>query len=122
MTVRHIKSARQKRKFRIKAKVRGTSKRPRLVVFRSNRQIYAQIIDDEKGCTLISFNSMKITQDDKKNKGKKRVDIAFSVGRTLSDLAKKKKIKSVVFDRSGYKYHGQVKALVEGARKNGLII
>lgn len=104
------------RKRRVAAKVRGTKERPRLSVFRSNRFIYAQIIDDTQGKTLVAFSS--------KNKEvsaiKKRQDRAFKVGEAIGKKAIAKKIKKVVFDKSGYKYHGIIKALADGARKAGL--
>ena len=95
----------------------GTKIAPRLSVFRSNRSIYAQIIDDTKGETLVSFSSKKL---DSKMVKKTKIEIAELVGEDLAKLAKAKKIVSVVFDRAGYKYHGRVKALAEGARKGGL--
>jgi len=90
--------------------------RPRLSVFRSNRYIYAQIIDDVKGRTLVSISSRDKSIKDAKFK----LEIAEQVGEKLAVKAKAKKIKRVVFDKSGYKYHGQVKALADGARKGGL--
>jgi large subunit ribosomal protein L18 len=108
----------QKRKRRVRAKVFGKGKRPRLSVYRSNKEIYAQVIDDEKGHTLVSFSSKKLTKKDKE--GKKRLEIARLVGEKLAEQALKAKIKKVVFDRGGNKYHGRVKALAEGARKGGL--
>jgi len=109
---------RQQRKKRIRAKILGTSKRPRLSVFRSNREIYAQLIDDEKGRTLVSLSGSRISEKElaKKTKG----EIAGLIGEKLAVLAKKAKITQVVFDRAGYKYHGRIKALAEGARKGGL--
>lgn len=106
---------RERRKRRVRSKVFGTKKRPRLSVFRSNKYIYGQLIDDEKGETLASFSSKNV-------KGKKdaKVKTAEAAGEKLAKKAKKKKIKEVVFDRSGYKYHGRVKAFAQGARKGGL--
>ena len=89
--------------------------RPRLSVFRSNKQIYAQIIDDVKRKTLVSFSSKDLTKAEKDS-----LAVAKAVGEGLAKKAKVKKIKEVVFDRSGYKYHGRVKALAEGARQGGL--
>lgn len=91
----------------------GTKKRPRLVVFRSNKAIYAQMINDETGKIIVSFSSLKM----KKQKG---ADPAKQVGLELAKLVKGKKISACVFDRGGYLYHGQVKALAEGAREGGL--
>jgi large subunit ribosomal protein L18 len=104
---------RKKRHNKIRTKVHGTLKRPRLSVFRSNSDIYAQLIDDEKGKVLASFSSLKI----KKGKG---VERAKEVGLELAKLAKGKKVSTCVFDRGGYLYHGRVKALAEGAREGGL--
>jgi len=109
---------RQTRKRRVRAKISGTAKRPRLSVYRSNKVIYAQLIDDEKGRTLASFDDKKLSKTEKEKKAK--TEIAHLVGEKIAELAKKAKISSVVFDRSGYKYHGRVKALAEGARKGGL--
>ena len=108
--------ARKVRHERVTEKVFGTSECPRLCVFRSNTNIYAQIIDDEKGSTLVSASSL-----DKDLKIKNlNVEAAASVGASLAKKAKKAGIKCVVFDRGGYKYHGRVKALAEAARENGL--
>ena len=95
-------------------KIRGTSKRPRLAVFRSQKAIYAQIIDDEKGKTLAAANDKEIN-----GKGTK-IEKAGLVGDALAKKALKKKIKAVIYDRRHYQYHGRVKALAEGARKGGL--
>lgn len=103
----------EKRKVRTRSKIRGTTARPRLTVFRSAEQIYAQIIDDSKGITLAAANSLKI-------KGKSKTEVAQAVGQAIAEAAKKKKIKQVVFDRGPYKYHGRIKALAETVRKNGL--
>jgi large subunit ribosomal protein L18 len=99
-----------------RARIFGTSERPRLSVFRSNRHIYAQIIDDTKGVTLVSASDFQIS----KIKGTKQ-EIARAVGRLVGEKAMKKKIKKVVFDRGKFRYHGRVKALAEGAREAGLI-
>jgi large subunit ribosomal protein L18 len=109
-----MREKRSKRRKRIRAKIRGTKDRPRLCVFRSNKHIYAQIIDDEKGITLMAASDKGMTD---KEIGVKRARL---VGEMLAKKALKKKIKKVVFDRSGYRYHGRVKALAEGARKGGL--
>lgn len=103
---------RQKRHRRIRAKVKGTAKCPRLAVFKSNQYIYAQLIDDEKRKTLVSLNDTKL-------KGKK-LERAEKVGEGIAEKAVEKKITKVVFDRSGYKYHGRIKAVAESARKKGL--
>jgi large subunit ribosomal protein L18 len=100
---------------RIRSKLHGTPERPRLSVFRSNTNIYAQLIDDVNGVTIASASSLK---DVKKGAG--NVDGAKTVGKLLAERAIAKKITSVVFDRSGYLYHGRVKALAEAAREAGL--
>lgn len=98
----------------IRNKISGTSERPRLSVFKSNKAIYAQLIDDSKGSTLASTSSMEL--------GIKNNTIEHSknVGTKLAEKAKAAGIESVVFDRSGYQYHGQIKAFAEGAREGGL--
>ena len=107
--------ARKRRKIRIREKIFGTSERPRLVVFRSNKHIYAQIINDEVGQTLASFSTLTLDGPSRLNK-----DTAELVGQKLAEKALEKNIKAVVFDRNGYLYHGRVKALADGARKGGL--
>ena len=108
--------ARKVRHERVTEKVFGTSDCPRLCVFRSNTNISAQIINDENGSTLVSASSL-----DKDLKIKNlNVEAATKVGESLAKKAKKAGIKTVVFDRGGYKYHGRVKALAEAARENGL--
>ncbi|MGD8561442.1 MAG: 50S ribosomal protein L18 [Desulfarculaceae bacterium] len=108
-----------KRKARVARKVRGTAERPRLTVFRSQRHIYAQVIDDDQGSTLASASSMS-PQLRKKPGHKGNVATAKEVGKALAEAAVKTGIKSVVFDRNGYLYHGRVKALAEAAREAGL--
>lgn len=103
---------RKQRHKKIRAKVIGTSRRPRLSVFRSLKHTYAQIIDDSKGVTIVSASDFGV----KKNK----TESAFVVGETVAQKAKEKKINEVVFDRGGYLYHGRVKAVADGARKQGL--
>jgi large subunit ribosomal protein L18 len=105
---------RARRRFNLKNKLRGTAVRPRLVVFRSNTSIYAQIIDDSKGFTLASVSSR-----DLKEKAAK-ADVSKKTGMALAQEAKQKGITEVVFDRNGYLYHGRVKALADGAREGGL--
>lgn len=100
-------------------KIEGTAKRPRLSVFKSNKHIYAQLIDDGKGKTLFSANDLKIKiKSDKK--GDKKTDLAKKVGQMIAKKGVENKIKKVVFDRGGYKYHGRIKAVAEGAREGGL--
>lgn len=105
---------RQRRGARVRAKLHGTAKRPRLVVSRSLQNHYAQLIDDDKGLTLASASDLK-------EKGKAtKMERAKKVGMMIAEAAKEKKITTCVFDRNGYKYHGRVKALAEGAREAGL--
>ncbi|MEZ0344433.1 MAG: 50S ribosomal protein L18 [Caldimicrobium sp.] len=117
---------RLRRKKRVRKKVFGTPERPRLSVFRSKKQIYAQIIDDTMGHTLVACSSLtpeireKIKELKEKGEIKNKLDVAFLVGKYLAEKAKEKGITKVVFDRGGYKYHGRVKALAEGARSGGL--
>jgi len=109
---------RQRRHRRIRAKIKGTSKVPRLCVFRSNKYIVLQIIDDVSGKSLLH-----ITDKEKKTKIKKKIkktESAHALGKKIAEMAKKKKISKIVFDRGGYKYHGRVKAAADGAREGGL--
>ena len=108
---------RKARHARVRAKVSGTPEVPRLNVFRSNQNIFAQIIDDTKGTTLVSASS--IDKDLKLANGS-NIEAATKVGELIAKRAKEAKIKKVVFDRGGYIYHGRVKALAEAARANGL--
>ena len=108
--------ARIVRHERIREKVFGTSSCPRLCVYRSNTNIYAQIIDDEEGKTLVSASSL----DKELNLKNNNIEAATKVGESLAKKAKKAGIKTVVFDRGGYMYHGKVKALAEACRNNGL--
>ena len=109
--------ARKARHDRVRSKVSGTASMPRLNVFRSNNNIFAQIIDDEASVTLVSASS--IDKELKLENGS-NVEAATKVGELLAKKAKKAKISKVVFDRGGYLYHGRVKALAEAARENGL--
>ncbi len=111
--------SRIRRKKRIRRKVTGTQARPRLSVFRSARHIYAQIIDDNSGCTLVSASSLEkpLAQA---AADKKKVEKAALVGKTLAERAHAKGIAKVVFDRNGFLYHGRVKAVSDGAREGGL--
>jgi len=104
-------------KRRIRKVVSGTESRPRLSVFRSNKEIYAQIVDDVKGNTIVSASSRD--KDISSAKGTK-TDIAGLVGKSLAEKALKAGIESIAFDRGGYQYHGRVKSLAEGAREGGL--
>ncbi len=108
---------RLKIKYRVRKKIRGTQDKPRLSVFRSNKQIYAQIINDLEGKTLVSASSMaKETEVEKATKK----ELAKKVGQLVAERAKEAGIDKVIFDRNGYLYHGRVKSLAEGAREGGL--
>ena len=107
---------RQKRHKRVRGKVSGTSERPRLNVFRSETNIYAQIIDDTKGVTLVSASSLEKSFEGTGS----NMEAAKKVGQIVAERAKAAGIEAVVFDRGGYLYHGRVKALAEGAREGGL--
>ena len=107
--------ARLKVKRRVRGKVSGTADRPRLSVFRSNKQIYAQIIDDANGVTLASASSLA-----KDAKPMPKLEQAINVGKEIAEAAKKAGVEAVVFDRNGYLYHGRVKQLAEAARESGL--
>ena len=104
---------RNKIKTRIRGKVSGTAERPRMTVFRSNKAIYVQLVDDLKGETLAAASSKGITEGTK-------VEIAAKVGEQIAAKALSKQIAEVVFDRNGYLYHGRVKSLADAARKGGL--
>jgi large subunit ribosomal protein L18 len=105
-------------KMRIRKKINGTAEAPRLAVYRSNKQIYAQVVDDLKGVTLLSACSKE--KEIAAQTGIKKVDQAKLVGKLLAAKCKEKGIEKVVFDRSGYKYHGRVKSLADAAREGGL--
>ncbi|MBL7924371.1 MAG: 50S ribosomal protein L18 [Bacteroidia bacterium] len=107
---------RSKIRSRIRKTIKGTPERPRLSVYRSNKAIYAQVIDDTKGVTIVAASSRESGVDVKVNK----VEQAQSVGKILAEKAKAAGVTSVVFDRGGYLYHGRVKALADGAREAGL--
>lgn len=107
---------RQRIRYRIRKKIQGTAERPRLSIFRSNKAIYCQAIDDVAGVTLIAASSMENDIADTGTKSEQ----AKKVGQLLAEKAKAKNIEKAVFDRSGYLYHGRVKALADGAREGGL--
>ena len=111
--------SRERRHRRVRARVTGTAQRPRLNVFRSLTNIYAQVIDDETGNTLASASSID-PEVRTQLEGKKRTEAAKIVGKVVAERAKKAGISSVVFDRGGYQYHGRVRALAEAAREAGL--
>ncbi len=106
--------ARLRRHARVRKTISGTEEMPRLNVFRSNKEIYAQVIDDVKGVTLVSSSSKNLKVNGGNTEG------ATAVGKDIAEKCKNKKIEKVVFDRGGYLYHGRVKALAEAARENGL--
>ncbi|HEU4523401.1 MAG TPA: 50S ribosomal protein L18 [Gemmatimonadales bacterium] len=117
----HTPTSRQDRRYRrhlrVRSKVEGTAERPRLVVFRSLKHIYAQLVDDDRGVTLlgVSDGSEGITAD-----GAGKVARGKAVGKLLAEKAKAAGVSRVVFDRAGYRYHGRVQAVAEGAREGGL--
>jgi large subunit ribosomal protein L18 len=118
-SIAQTKSARLKRKIRVRKKIKGSSECPRLNVFRSTKHIYAQLIDDATGVTLAAASSvMKDVQTGLKYTG--NLDAAARVGAAIAKSAQEKGIMKVVFDRNGFLYHGRVKALAEAARENGL--
>ncbi|MGH3003525.1 MAG: 50S ribosomal protein L18 [Gaiellaceae bacterium] len=110
------REARLRRHRRVRGKVRGTAERPRLAVFRSNRGIFAQLVDDDAGKTVAAVSWVNLPKSFKGDK----TEQASEVGKRLADAAKKAGVEGVVFDRGGYLYHGRVKALAEGAREGGL--
>ncbi len=117
MTVKTGPEARLRRRRRVRAKVRGSAERPRISVFRSNRGIAAQLIDDDAGRTLAAVNW---TETDLRNLGP--TEQAHKAGEVLAERAKAAGVQVVVFDRGGYRYHGRVQALAEGAREGGLTL
>jgi ribosomal protein L18, bacterial type len=110
---------RQRIKYRIRKVVNGTTERPRMSVFRSNKEIYVQIIDDQNGVTLVAASSTEKAIIEQV-KGKPGIEVAKQVGKAIAQKAKEKGIEAVVFDRNGYLYHGRVKSLAESAREGGL--
>lgn len=131
MNIETKRQRRLRRHKRVRAKIFGTVKIPRFCVFRSAKHIYGQLIDDEKGKTLVSASDLELKKSKTKKgklsltkealKGKTgKVAIAYQVGKLIAKKAQELKIKKVVFDRGGYAYHGRVKALAEGTREGGL--
>ncbi len=106
---------RQRRKRRIRGKINGTAERPRLSVFRSASHVYAQVIDDTEGKTLVAISSFEKGNHRRANK-----DVCGEIGKTLAERCKAKNITSVVFDKNGYKYHGRIQILADAAREGGL--
>jgi large subunit ribosomal protein L18 len=118
--IRKIKTQadrRARRHLRVRKRVIGTAARPRLVVFRSSKHIYAQVVDDARGVTLLGAAD---TSEGITIEGKGKTAKSFALGRLIAARAKEKGIARVVFDRGGYQYHGRVKAVADGARKGGL--
>lgn len=119
MAIRKAKTRKMARRLRVKrgvrGKVSGTAQRPRLSVFRSNKNIYAQLIDDVAGRTLAAASSLEGDLE-----GGKPTAVCQQVGKRLAERAKEAGVETVVFDRNGYRYHGRVKALADGAREGGL--
>jgi large subunit ribosomal protein L18 len=119
-SIRKIKTSahrRSRRHLRVRKKVAGSAERPRLVVFRSSKHIYAQLVDDLKGVTLAGAAD---TSEGIQIDGKGKVARSFALGKLIAAKAKEKGVVKVVFDRGGYQYHGRVKAVADGARKGGL--
>ena len=116
MSTLTVRKARERRHQRVRGKVSGTAERPRLVVFRSNRGIEAQLVDDLEGKTLAAASWLHLKKTFKGNKTQQ----AAEVGKLLAESAKKANLEAVVFDRGGYLYHGRVKALADAAREGGL--
>ena len=110
---------RRKRQVRVRKKVRGSSERPRLNVFKSARHIYAQLIDDSKGTTLLATSSLSVAAESLGGTG--NIAAAVIVGKEVAKLSLAKGISTVVFDRNGFLYHGRIKALADSARESGLI-
>lgn len=112
---------RKRRHYRVRSKIWGTAERPRLVVFRSLKNMEGQVINDDENRTLVGFSTLSPELADFEAEGsQRRVEEAFAAGKLLAEKATKEGIKSVIFDRGGYRYHGRVKAFAEGAREGGL--
>ena len=110
---------RKRRHRRVRAKIHGTKEVPRLNVYRSNAGLFVQLIDDDQGKTLASVNNKEIQAGSGKNK-KTKTEVAFEAGKLLAQKAKKLKVEKAVFDKGGFKYHGRVQAVADGAREEGL--
>jgi large subunit ribosomal protein L18 len=115
--VRSANDSRIRRHLRVRKKIEGTPERPRLVVFRSSKHIYAQLVDDQRGVTIAGAAD---TSEGMQIEGKGKVARSFALGRLIAAKAKENGIAKVVFDRGGYQYHGRVKAVADGAPKGGL--
>lgn len=117
---RRALSPRKRRHVRVRAKVHGTSRRPRLNVFRSSAHIYAQVIDDLAGHTLVAASDLEQEVQDRVGEGNAKVARARAVGEVIAERAKAAGVKAVVFDRGGFLYHGRIRAVADGAREGGL--
>lgn len=114
---------RARRVQRVRSRIHGSAARPRLAVYRSLKHMYAQLIDDDEGKTLVASSDLELTKATEPRPSKplsRKAGIAYAVGKLLADKAKAKKIVRVVFDRRGFRYHGRVAALAQGAREGGL--
>lgn len=118
-TAKQRRNLRGRRHGRIKKRVRGTAGRPRLVVFRSLRHLEGQIVDDDRGVTILGLSSMKVDGGAGEDMSGKIAE-AYAAGKALAEKATEKGVTDVVFDRAGYPYHGRIKAFAEGAREGGL--
>ena len=114
------KSRRTIRHVRVRRKISGSSDRPRLAIFRSLNHVYAQVIDDSKGVTIVAASSLDAEVRQERD-GKAKSEVSALVGKLVAERAKEKGVTSVVFDRGGFKFHGRAKALAEAARKEGLV-
>ena len=108
---------RYRRHLRVRKKVRGTASRPRLVVFRSSKHVYAQLVDDDRGVTLVGASDRS---DGLQVEGAGKIGKGLALGKLIAAKAKERGIATVVFDRGGYRYHGRIKAVADGARQGGL--
>ena len=118
--VKMLKSRRQIRHRRVRKKISGNSERPRMAVFRSLNHIYVQIIDDSQGHTLVAASSLDPEIRSGVNRSEAKSEVSTLVGKLIAERAAEKGVKTVVFDRGGFKYHGRTKALAEAARQGGL--
>lgn len=119
----HKKVKKARRHLKIRAKIKGTAKAPRLAVFRSNAHIYAQLIDDDKAITLASASDMELKSKksaDKKAVVGRKISESKEVGLLIAEKAKKLGVEAAVFDRGGFRYHGRIKSVADGAREGGL--
>lgn len=105
---------------RLRAKIKGTTERPRLSVFKSNSYVYGQLVDDTNGRTMVAFSELELVSKNKDKEKLKKTERAKHVGMEIAKRALEKKIELVVFDRGGYKYQGRIKSLADGAREGGL--